>query len=73
MIKSSMMRWQGMYREWGRRGRHIGYCWESQKVRDHWEDQDVGEWTILKWILERERMGWIGLIWLRIGASGGLL
>jgi hypothetical protein len=27
--------------------------WESQKERDHWEDQDVGGWTILKWILER--------------------
>jgi hypothetical protein len=25
----------------------------SQKVRDLWEDQDVGGWTILKWILER--------------------
>jgi hypothetical protein len=21
--------------------------------RDHWEDQDVGGWTISKWILER--------------------
>jgi hypothetical protein len=21
--------------------------------RDHWEDQDVDGWTILKWILER--------------------
>ncbi|PNF40037.1 hypothetical protein B7P43_G11629 [Cryptotermes secundus] len=29
------------------------YWWESQKERDHWEDQGVGEWTILKWILER--------------------
>jgi hypothetical protein len=37
---------------WGRRGMHIRYWWESQKVRDHWEDQDVGEWTIIKWILE---------------------
>jgi hypothetical protein len=27
--------------------------WESQKERDHWEDKDVGGWTILKWILER--------------------
>jgi hypothetical protein len=27
--------------------------WESQKERDHWEDQDVGGWTILKWILDR--------------------
>jgi hypothetical protein len=36
-----------------RRGMHIIYWWESQKERDHWEDQDVGKWTILKWILER--------------------
>jgi hypothetical protein len=58
----------------GRRGMHIGYWWESQKERDHWEDQDVGGWTILNWILERyERMVWIGWIWLRIGTSGGLL
>jgi hypothetical protein len=21
--------------------------------RDRWEDQDIGGWTILKWILER--------------------
>jgi hypothetical protein len=32
---------------------HIGYWWESQKERYHWEDQDVDGWTILKWILER--------------------
>jgi hypothetical protein len=34
-------------------GSTIGYWWESQKERGHWEDQDVGGWTILKWILER--------------------
>jgi hypothetical protein len=50
---------------------HIGYWWESQKVRDHWEDQDVDGWTILKWILRE--MGWLELIWLIIGTSGGLL
>jgi hypothetical protein len=33
--------------------RYIGYWWESQKEKDHWEDQDVDGWTILKWILER--------------------
>jgi hypothetical protein len=27
--------------------------WEIQKERHHWEDEDVGGWTILKWILER--------------------
>jgi hypothetical protein len=31
---------------------HIGYGWESQKERDHWEEQDVGEWIIIKLILE---------------------
>jgi hypothetical protein len=36
----------------GRRGMHIGYWWESQKERDHWEDQDVGGWIMLKLILE---------------------
>jgi hypothetical protein len=35
---------------------------------------NFGGWTILKWILERQDgMEWIGLIWLRIGTSGGLL
>jgi hypothetical protein len=48
---------------------HIGYWWESQK-----EDQDVGGWTIFKWILERlDEMVWTGSNWLRIGNSGGLL
>jgi hypothetical protein len=37
----------------GRGGICIGYWWEDQKERDHWEDKDVDEWTILKWILER--------------------
>jgi hypothetical protein len=43
---------QGMQHEWGRGGMHIGYWRESQKKSDHWEDQDVDGWTILKWILE---------------------
>jgi hypothetical protein len=25
----------------------------GRKERDHWEDQDVDWWTILKWILEK--------------------
>jgi hypothetical protein len=52
------MRWaEHVAQKWGRRGMHIGYWWESQKERDHWEDQDVGGWTILKW-------GWGGKDWL---------
>jgi hypothetical protein len=51
---------------------HVGYWWACRKERDHWEDQDVGGWTILKWILERyDVMEWIGLIWLRIGPVEG--
>jgi hypothetical protein len=37
------------------------YWWQSQKARDHWENQDVGGWTILKWILE---IGWDGVDWI---------
>jgi hypothetical protein len=37
----------------GRRGTLTGYWWESQKERDHWEDQDIGGWIILGRILKR--------------------
>jgi hypothetical protein len=43
---------------------HIGYGWESSKERDHWEDQDVGWWTVLKRILREigcDGMDWIDL------------
>jgi hypothetical protein len=34
--------------------RMVGYWWQSQKERDHWEDQDVGELIIIK--RKRERV-----------------
>jgi hypothetical protein len=49
IIKSRRMSWAGHVAQLGRRGMFIGYCWKSQMERDHWEDQDVGGWTILKW------------------------
>jgi hypothetical protein len=53
---------------------HIEYWWESQKERDHWEDQEVGGWIIFKRILERsDELVFTAVIWLRIGTSGGLL
>jgi hypothetical protein len=60
-MKSRRMRWAGIQHEWGRGGMHIGYSWESQKEKDHWEDQDVDGWTLLKWILE---VGWDGRDWI---------
>jgi hypothetical protein len=63
MMKSMKMRWAGhVARRGGRRGMHIG-CWlESQKERDHWEDQDVGEWTVRIKMDLRER-GWDRMDW----------
>jgi hypothetical protein len=47
MIKPRRMRWEGHVARMGRKGVHIGYWWESQKVRDHWKDQDVCGRTII--------------------------
>jgi hypothetical protein len=42
---------------------------KEQKERDHYAYHDIDGW-----ILERQdRVVWTGLIWLRIGTSGGLL
>jgi hypothetical protein len=48
MIKSRRMKWAGHVTRMERVGMYIGYLWGSQKERDHYEDQDVGRWTILK-------------------------
>jgi hypothetical protein len=34
-IIKSRMRWSGHVARMGRRGTLIGYCWESQRERDH--------------------------------------
>jgi hypothetical protein len=34
----------------GKKEMCIGYWRESQRERDHYEDQDVGGWIILRWI-----------------------
>jgi hypothetical protein len=61
MNKSKRMRWAGHVARMGRRGMHIEYWWESQKERDHWEDQDV-----VGIILERilREIGWSGMDWI---------
>jgi hypothetical protein len=57
MITSRTIKWAKHIAQIGRRGMHIGYGWEKQKERDHYEDQDVGGWKILKWILDLEEYG----------------
>jgi hypothetical protein len=35
MIESRRMRWEAHVARMGRRGMHIGFCWEIQEERDH--------------------------------------
>jgi hypothetical protein len=49
IIKSRRMRWAGHVARMGEKRNAYRILWESQKEKD----QDVGGWTILKWILER--------------------
>jgi hypothetical protein len=61
------MRRAGHVARMGIRGMHIGYRWERQEERDHWEDQDLGGWTILEWILER----WNNVDWIDMAQDRG--
>jgi hypothetical protein len=55
---------------------NIGFWYKTRKGRGGKEDLDIDGRIILKWILKLEEWNevvWIGVIWLRIGSSGGLL
>jgi hypothetical protein len=47
----------------------IGYWWESQRERDHYEDQDPGGWIILRLI--SEILGWSGIDWTGLAQDKG--
>jgi hypothetical protein len=46
----------------GRRGTRIGYWWEIQRERDHYEDQDVGGWIIIA--MDIGDVGWGDVDWI---------
>jgi hypothetical protein len=39
----------------------IGYWWESQEERNHWEDQDVAGRPIK---MDLREVGWDGMAWI---------
>jgi hypothetical protein len=51
ITKVRRMRWAEHVAQMGRRGTRICCWWESQREGGHWEDQEVGGWIILGWIL----------------------
>jgi hypothetical protein len=58
----------------GEKRNACSYWWESQKERDHYEDQDVGGRIIFRWISVRwDGVVWTGLVWIRIGTIRELL
>jgi hypothetical protein len=52
---------------------HTGFRWENLRVGDFLEDPGINGRIILKWIFQKWDGAWTGLMWLRIGAGGGLL
>jgi hypothetical protein len=53
-----------MQHKWCRRGMRIGYWWECQKERDLKEDQDIGEWIIIK--MDLREIGSDGMDWIDV-------
>jgi hypothetical protein len=53
VIKSRRMRWTGYAARMGERRNAYRILVGNPEGRNHWEDQNVDGWTILKWILER--------------------
>jgi hypothetical protein len=73
MIKSRRMKLIGHVARMGRK-MPAGFCLEILKERGHKEHLNVCGRITLRWILEKQdAVVWTGLIWLRIGNSGGLL
>jgi hypothetical protein len=51
IIKSRRMRWTRNVARMGEKRNAVGCWWKNQKERGRYENQDVGVWIILGWIL----------------------
>jgi hypothetical protein len=52
-FRSRRMRWAGHVARMGEKRNAYRILVGKPEGKNHWEDQDVCGWTILKWILER--------------------
>jgi hypothetical protein len=63
-----------MWNVWETEKLRTGFWWGVLKEGDYLEDLGIDGRIILKWIFKKwDGMGWISLIWLRIGTGGGRL
>jgi hypothetical protein len=68
------MRWTGNVESMGEKRNAYKILLRKPEGSGHYEDLEVSERIILKWMLEKQDgVVWTGSIWLRIGISGGLL
>jgi hypothetical protein len=73
MIKARRMRWAGHVARMGRKKKKKKKEEEEEssyrllvgkpEEKNDWEDEDIGGWIMLKWILENEDWGvWTGFV-----------
>jgi hypothetical protein len=68
------MRLAGHVAHKGRGQVYTGLWWRNLREKEYLEDPGVDGKIILGWIFTRwNEVAWTGLIWLRIGTSGGHL
>ena len=75
VIKLRRIRWLGHVAHMGERKGAYRVLMGNLRERVHFEDPGIDERFILRWLFRKLDWvtAWIELIWLRIGAGGGLL
>jgi hypothetical protein len=68
MIKSRRMIWAGHVARMGEKRNAYRILVGKPEGKSPLRNQDVGGWTILKWILDR--MGWYGMDWIDLAQDG---